>query len=242
MFKNWEMALYFLTGLWCMVIGITGWGEEMSNAVNFMARGRIPFYLVEAVLLTIVFIRSRKLLKEYDSDYFETTNKLLRGSEVCFVMIIIVTVFAVAGAIPTFIMTPQKVFFEGGAVGLFVLLLFTALIWAFYNATTTRYHKVIEKKAQTDNPPSEKLEDFFAFIHSPEEKQEQTELLTDTDEEMPDVSALLEEALSAEGELRHIPITDHVSEPAQLWECPICGSLNPANSPQCDFCGTDRKS
>lgn len=243
MFKNWEMVLYFLTGFWCMILGITGWGEEMSDPLNFMIRGRVQFHLVVMVLLTIVLVRSRKLLKKYDSNYFETTEKILRGSEICFVLVIIVTVFAVAGAIPTFILLPKKVFFEGGAAGLFWLMLFTAMTWALHNVTSNQINKVIKQREEEKYPLSEKLEDFFSFIHSMDEKQEELTAYTeDLPDEMPDASALLDEAFSDGDEVQHIPIIDHVSVPAELWECPICGSLNSNHSEQCDFCGSDRES
>lgn len=237
MFKNWELALYFLTAFFCMVMGINGgMADEMSDASWFVSR-RIMFYIPVAVLLTIVFIRCGKLLKKYDSDYFERTEKLLHAAETCFVLVIVVTVFAVVGAIPTFIMLPKKVFFEGSAAGLFALLGLTGVTWAFHYVTSNQYHKVIKQREETEHPLGEKTEDFYAFIHGLDEKHEE-----DADPvEMPDVSSLLDESVPDEDEFnRHLQIItlmSHVSDPAELWECPLCGSLNSADSEQCDFCG-----
>lgn len=236
MFKNWEMVLYFLTGFFCMVLGIASINApELDNPVSFVARRNI-FYIVELGLLGIVYVRCIKLLDKYDSDYFERTEKLFHAAEVCFVLVAIVTVFAVVEAVPTIIFLPRTAL-SGGIAGTLVLLAFTALTWVIFSITSSKYHKVIKQKAESDHPPSVKLEDFYAFIHSADETEEPPDV------EMPDASSLLEETVPSEEEfqrhMQQIANQNQTSEPKPLKECPFCGALNLNDSEQCSICGAE---
>lgn len=103
---------------------------------------------------------------------------------------------------------------------------------------------VKKQREEIKRPLGEKPEEFFSFIHSPDEKQEETKWEyqpNDTSDEMPDAIVLLDETIpddeTFQRHLQQISLINHNSEPAQLWECPYCGSLNPAGSESCDFCG-----
>lgn len=238
MTKNLEYILYGLTLIYCFTIACTGMGD--TSHIELYIGQRALFYIVEIVLLLIAMKRCRKLYSNYDYDYFKKTEKILAAADCCFVMIAIVMVFSIAEMIVIFVFLPKRVFEFGAANGLLVLMLISGFVFLFYTFVAKRFQIIKKKKEEMRHPLGKKTEDFYAFIHSADEKQEK-EWVELHDEDMPDASFLLDEIVPTEKESdRHsqkIAIQKPLPEPIQLWECPCCGSLNPIDCRKCDFCG-----
>ena len=237
--KGLEYALYGITVVYSFIIAGTGMGDT-GTYVDLYLIQRGGFYLGEVVLLIIGWIRCSRLYTNFDYDYFGKTEKIFDAAETCFVLIAIVTVMSIAGMVPIFVFLPKNVFEHGAANGLILSLLIVGLIFVFYLFVMQRFDMVKRKKEEIKRPLGEKTEDFFAFIHSADEKQKKT-APDDTPEDMPDVTDLLDEAVPGEEEfqrhLQQIALLNHNADPVRLWECPFCGSLNPDGSGRCEFCG-----
>lgn len=231
-----EYTLYGLTILYGFLIAGTGMGDT-SNVGYYLAQ-RGGFYIAEAVFLVIDMIRCSRLYSKYDYNYFKVTEKLFVAADCCFMMIVIITVFSIAGMIPIFVFLPQNVFEKGAANGLFVSLLIVALIFVLHLIAGKRFDLVRRKVGEINHPLSQRTEDFYAFIHFPDRKEKPVNY------EMP--AALLDDFIpSPEDFQQHMrKISDlkppQSPQPEQLWECPYCGSTNPIHSEQCDFCGANR--
>ena len=225
MLKQWEIPLYGLTAFFCVFV------DDL--------RILLAIVIVDAALLFIVWVRCRKLLKEFDSDRYFSTKKLLDAAETCFVMTVIFAVFSLVRMGYYMIFQPESFFAGGLWLGYLVQILPSVGLLVFFHLTGARLLQVQRQKSYIDHPPSEKLEDFYAFIHSADKEEDKPAA------EMPDASDMLDELIPDEEEfnrhLRQIAAANPPQEPKQLWECPLCGSMNPADSGQCDFCGTDRE-
>ena len=241
MFKNWEMVLYFVTAFFCVFV---------DDLRFFMA-----IVLADALLLLITRLMCGRLLKSFDMERYVSTKKLLNAAETCFVMTAIFAGFSLIRMAFYMIFTPKE-FFSGTLwLGYLVQILPALGLWIFCHRTRGVLVEVEKKKSYIDSPPSEKLEDFYAFSNIPqkeedeekEEEKEETEKKEEEPacEEIPAVSLLSDDTIPDEEEfhrrIQHISLINHVSEPAQLRECPLCGSLNSAESEQCDFCGAEIK-
>lgn len=230
MLKKLEPVLYVLTVMYCFVISGSGMGDT-SDVISFIAQ-RALFYVIEGGLLVMAAIRCGRLFSRFDNDSFKAAEKIFEAADCCFVMIAIVTVFAVVQTVPIFIFLPARIL-GGAANGMFLLLALTALMFVFYTIITKRFDLLRKKKGEIEHPLSEKTEDFFAFIHSADEK-EQSVCEDMLDEMVPDEEDFLRH-------IRQISATNPTPGQKQLWECPFCGSQNPADSRQCSFCGADNK-
>ena len=234
--KSLEYALYGLTIAYSFVIAGTSMGDT-SYVAGYLIQ-RIGFYFAEVVFLLIGLIRCNRLFSKYDYEYFQKTEAIFEAAECCFVTIAIITVISVAAMVPIFIFLPKNVFEHGAANGLLVSLLIVGLVFLFYLLVMKRFDMVKKKRGEIKNPLGEKPEDFFAFIHSPDEKDKEP-----TDEEMPDASELLDDFVPDEEDFRRhlqrISAANPSPQPQQLWECPFCGSLNTPDSRSCSFCGAD---
>lgn len=228
-----EYVLYGFTVIFCF-IQASGY---YAGDILWYIQARSVFYAAEVLLLVIVIIRCSNPLSKSDDDYFKTTGKVYHAAEVCFVMIAIVTVISVASLIPIFLFLPSYIFEYSYANGLFVLLLMTGATLGFYIFTGSIYDKVKKYRGEKRYPLSEKTEDFYAFIHSADEKEQPDR------EEMP--ASLLDEIVPGEEDfqrhLQQISALNTASEQKELWECPYCGSQNPADGEQCNFCGAAMK-
>lgn len=238
-----KRILYGLTLTYCFIIGCTGMGD--TSEVAFYLEQRSFFYVPEVILLIITLMRCKKLNSDFDYDYFNKTEKIFDAAECCFVMIVIVIAFSVAEIISIFVFLPKKVYNFGAANGFFALLLITVFVFLFYAFTAGKFRMAKKHKEEIRHPLGEKTEDFYAFIHQLDEKQEETELEELPDEDMPDASSLLDTMVPSKEEfdrhLKQISAANPLPEPKQLWECPCCGSLNPTDSKKCEFCGTERE-
>lgn len=229
MFNNWEMVLYFLTALFCVFV------DDL--------RILLAIVLADALMLLIVRLNCRNLLKSFDMERYVDTKKLLGAAETCFIMAAIFAAFSLVRMAFYMIFQP-KYFFSGTLwLGYLIQILPALGLWIFFHRTSGALVEVEKKKSYIDSPPSEKLDDFYAFSNIPqEEEEEEKEEEKETDSrEIPDVSLLFDDTVPDEKDfnrhMRQVSIINHVSEPAQLWECPFCGSLNTEGSEQCDFCG-----
>lgn len=234
--KALEYILYGLTAAYSFALAGFN-GGNTGDVASYLVQ-RAVFYLIESVLLFIAMIRCGRLYSEYDDDYFMSTERIFAAADCCFVMIAIVTVFSVAGMLPIFVFLPERVFKGGAAKGLFVSLLVTGAIAAFYIIVTKKFEAVKKRRGEIKNPQLESLEEFYSFSNLPDEKEERP-----PEAEMPDAAALLDEAIPDEEEfaphLQHISLINNSDMPNQLWECPFCGYLNPSDSEKCDFCGAE---
>lgn len=236
MFKNWELVLYFLTAFFCVFV------DDL--------RILLAIVLADALMLLIVRLNCSNLLKSFDMERYVNTKKLLGAAEICFIMAAIFAGFSLVRMAFYMIFQPKS-FFSGTLwLGYLVQILPALGLWIFFHRTSGALVEVEKKKSFIDRPPSEKLDDFYAFSNIPqkgenEEKEETEEKETDS-REIPEVSLLFDDTVPDEEEfqqhLQKISLTNHISEPVQLWECPFCGSLNTEGSEQCEFCGTDHKS
>lgn len=236
MSKRAKTILYALAVIFCFAQSAGGYN---SGDVRWYVQVRIPVYAAEILLLFIVVIRCSKLRSKPDDEYFKVTEKVYRIAEDFMVLVGIVAGFSVISLIPIFVFLPKLVFEQGYANGLFVLLLITGATFAFYGFTGSMFDKVKKQRDEMRHPLSESTEDFYAFIHSADEKED-TETEPDS-EEMPDASKMLGELVPDEEDfqrhMQHISIANPPPEPKQLWECQYCGSLNSAENEQCEFCG-----
>ena len=239
MFKNWEITLYFLTAFFCVFV---------DDLLILLA-----IVLADVLMLLIVRLMCRRLLKSFDMERYVNAKKLLNASEVCFVMAAIFAGFSLIRMAFYMIFLPES-FFSGSLwLGYLVQILPALGLWIFFHRTSGALNQVQRKKSFIDSPPSEKLEDFYAFSNVPgversedeDEDREESREKELSSGEIPDLSALIADTIPDEDEFRQhlqmISLMSHVSEPAALWECPACGSLNPAESEQCGFCGVDRE-
>ena len=231
--------MYALTIVYSFALAAGNYGYTNHVASYLAQRG--GFYLGEMILLVVGWIRCSRLYSNFDQEYFNGTEKIFAAADTLFVLIAIVTVISAAAMLPIFIFLPKRIFEDGAASGLIVELLIVALVFVFYLLVMQRFDMVKRKKEEMKHPLGEKTEDFFAFIHGMDEKQE--DMKKPTNDEIPDVSALLDETIPDEEEfqrhLQRISILSHNDDPVQLWECSFCGSLNPDGSRRCDFCGAD---
>ena len=237
MFKNWEMVLYFLTAFFCVFV------DDL--------RIILAVALVDALLLLITRLMCGRLLNSFDMERYVSTKKLLNAAEICLIMEAIFAGFSLIRMAFYMIFTPKE-FFSGTLwLGYLVQILPALGLWIFFHRTKGALVEVEKKKSFIDSPPSEKLDDFYAFSNIPERQEyeekekEENEEKEPACEEMPAVSLLLDDRIPDEEEfhrhMQQISLINHVSEPAQLLECPLCGSLNSAESLQCDFCGAELK-
>lgn len=223
MLKQWEIPLYGLTAVFCAFV------DDL--------RVLLAIVIVDAALLFIVSVRCGRLLKRFDNDRYFSTKKLLEAAETCFVMTVIFAVFSLVRMAYYMIFQPD-IFFAGGLwLGYLVRILPSVGLLVFFHLASARLLQVQRQKSFIDHPPSERLEDFYAFIHSADKKENKPTT------KMPDASDMLDELIPDAEEfnrhLRQIAAANPPQEPKQLRECPFCGSMNPADSSQCDFCGID---
>lgn len=242
MFKNWEIVLYFLTAFFCAFV------DDL--------RILLAIVIVDVLMLLIVRLWCGKLLISFDMDQYVSTKKLMNAAEVCLIMAAIFALFSLVRMAFYMIFMPAD-FFSGTLwLGYLIQILPTLGLWMLFHRTKGALVEVEKKKSYIDNPPSKKLEDFYAFSDVPgveraeDNEDEDKEKEENKEEEpavgeIPDLSSLIAETVPDEDEFRQhlqlISLMSRVSEPAELWECPGCGSLNPAESGQCGFCGIDRE-
>ena len=242
MIKNWEMVLYFLTAFFCI----------FADNIGVV----LGFGVVDAVLLCIALIQCRRLLRRFNNERYVAAKKLLSAAEICFTMTAIVAGISLVRMAFYMIFLPKSFF--SGTLWLDYLLqvLFALGLLLFFHYTKGSFIEVEKKKSLMDRPPSEKLEDFFAFINTPknEEDEEQTVFAEKEEkwkepvyeeQEPPDFSVILDDTIPDEEDfqahLQKITLARRISEPVELWECPLCGSLNPTDSLQCDICGANHE-
>lgn len=237
MFKNWEMVLYFVTAFFCAFV------DDL--------RILLAIVLADALMLLITRLMCGRLLRNFDMERYVNAKKLLGAAETCFVMTAIFAGFSLIRMAFYMIFTPKD-FFSGTLwLGYLVQILPALGLWIFCHRTRGALTEVEKKKSYIDSPPSEKLDDFYAFSNIPpkeedeEKEEEEDEKKEPACEEMPAVSLLADDTIPDEEEfhrhIQQISLINHVSEPAQLRECPFCGSLNSDESQQCDFCGAEIK-
>ena len=227
MFKNWEMAVYFLAAFFCVFV------DDL--------RLLLAIVLSDVLILLIVRISCRKLLENFDMDRYVRAKILLNAAETCFVLAAIFAGFSLVRMVFYMIFQP-KYFFSGTLwLGYLIQILPALGLWIFFHRTSGALVEVEKKKSYIDSPPSEKLDDFYAFSNIPQEEEEEEKEEENDSREIPDVSLLFDDTVPDEKDfnrhMRQVSIINHVSEPTQLWECPFCGSLNTEGSEQCDFCG-----
>lgn len=240
--KSLEYALYGITIVYSFVIAGTSMGTTVYVG-GYLAQ-RAGFYIAEVLLLLIGWIRCDRLNSKFDFDYFRRTEKIFEAAETVFVLIGIVTVISVVAMVPIFLFLPKNVFEHGAANGLLASLPVVGLIFALYLIVVNKFNMVVRQKEEAKRPLGETPEEFFAFSTGTEKKRK--EASDHTPVEMPDASEMLDDTIPDEEDfqrhLQMISLMSHVSEPAQLWECLYCGSLNSADSEQCDFCGAGHES
>ena len=234
--------LYGITAIfYFLMIGSDIYGGSVN--VGSFILNRCPLYIVEAVLLSILYIRSRKTPEQFNGVYFKNTVRFKQAADTCFMMIIIVTVFAVGELIPVIVYLSNDIF-HGAANGPLALLPITGVTSALHFFVARKFYRLEEQNELLKPPPPEE-DDFYAFIHSNDAQQEETAETEPSPEDMPDVTDLSDEAVP-DGEelqrhLRQIALLSRNCDPIQLWECPLCGSLNSDGSGRCEFCGADRE-
>ena len=233
-----RLILYSLTAIfYFLMIGNDIFGAQ-ANIGRFVL-DRCLLYIAEAVLLTILYIRSRKMPEQFDNEYFQQTVNFKKAADTCLVMIIIVTLFAFAEMVPVLLYKPNGIF-NVAAGGPLVVLLLTGVTSALYFFVIRQFFRLEEQNELLKPPPPER-KDIYAFIHSDDGIQEETAETELPYENMSDPASLPDETVPDEETfqryLRQISLLNRSHEPAQLWECPFCGSLNPADSESCNFCG-----
>ena len=242
MTKKAKTILYTFAVIFCFAQSAGGY---YSGDVRWYVEARSPFYFAEILLLVIVIIRCNKLLSKPDDEYFITTEKVYHIAEDFMALVGIVAGFSVVSMIPIFVFLPKRIFEDGYANGLFVLLLITGATFAFYCFAGSIFGKVKKQRDERMHPLSENLEDFYAFIHSTDEKKDEAAENMSEPEEMPDASQMLGELVPDEEDfqrhMRQISIANPAPETVQLWECSYCGSLNSAENEQCEFCGAEHE-
>ena len=237
-----RFILYSLTAIFYFIkVGDDIFGTQ-ANIGRFVL-DRCLFYVAEAVLLTILYIRSRKMPEQFDSEYFQQTVNFKKAADTCLVMIIIVALFAFAEMVPVIVYLPYDIF-NGAASGPLVVLLLTGVTSALYFFVIRKFFRLKEQNDLLKPTPPER-EDLYAFIHSNDGSQEKTAETEPAVEYMSDAASLIDETVPDDETfqrcLQQISLLNRSYEPAQLWECPFCGSLNPADSESCNFCGCKPK-
>ena len=237
-----RFILYSLTAIYCFFqIGTDIFGVYAD--VGRFILDRCLFYIAEAVLLPMLYVRSRKMPEQFDSGYFQKTVSFKKAVDTCLVMIIIVTLFAFAEMVPVLVYLPYDIF-NGAANGPLVVLLLTGVASVLYFFVIRKFFR-LEKQNELLKPSPPEREELYAFIHSDDGTQEETAETELPDEDMPDAASLVDETVPDEETfqqyLQQISLLNRSHESAQLWECPFCGSLNPADSESCNFCGCKPK-
>ena len=224
-------AIYYFLEIGSDILGVH------ANIGQFVLN-RCLFYIAEAVLLIILYIRCRKKPDRFNDEYFQKTADFKKAVDTCLVMIIIVTLLAFVEMVPVLVYLPYDIF-HGAANGPLAVLLLTAVTSALYFFVIRKFFRLEEQNELLAPLPEQ--DDFYAFIHSNDGAQAETAEKELPDEDMPDAASLLDEAVPDEEifqrHLHQISLLNRSYDPAQLWECPLCGSLNPADSEQCSFCG-----
>lgn len=209
-----RVILYIFTALfYFLTIGEDIYGGS-ANVGGFILN-RCLFYIAEAVLITVLYVRSRKTPEQFNSEYFQKTENVKKAADTCFMMIIIVTVFAVGELIPVVVYLSNDIF-HGSANGPLVLLLLTLATSAFYFLVIRKFYRLEEQNELLK--PTPKQVDFYAFIRSADDKREDDAELFD----------------------REKPVVSDETEAEQEWrKCSACGSENPTQLRQCVFCGRE---
>ena len=181
--------------------------------------------------------------EQFDSEYFQKTVNFKKAVDTCLVMIIIVTLFAFAEMVPVLVYLPYDIF-NGAANGPLAVLLLTGVTSVLYFFVIRKFFRLEEQNELLKPPPPER-KDIYAFIHSDDGSQEERAETELSGEDMPDAAFLIDETVPDEETfqqyLQRISLLNRSHEPAQLWGCPFCGSLNPADSESCNFCGCRSK-
>lgn len=228
--------LYSLTAaVYFLLLGADMFGVTAN--VGLMLLERCPFYIAEAVLLVISHARCRRVNKRFDKEYFKKTVSFVKAAETFFVMIIIITWLVLMELLWIFVYLREELY-RGAANGPIAVTLLTLAILLPYIIVKRAYRKA-EKKNELFGSEGETLEEFYSFIHGADGKRDRG-----PDLQMPDASSLLDDAVPVSWETKPHPIQAYDDdlppahdEPAQLWECPLCGSLNPISSEKCNLCG-----
>lgn len=227
---NWlrfiRVILYTFTAIfYFLTIGEDIYGGS-ANVGGFILN-RCLFYIAETVLLAILYVRSRKTPEQFDSEYSEKTVNIKKAVDTGFMMIIIVTLLALAEMIP--VISFPRYDISGDAVnGPLAVLLLTVVMTALYFFVMGKFRRTEEKNELLKPPPPVK-EEFYAFLPADDEKKEEAFDSEVDDELIPD----------EEDFRRNLQQISAAPQSEQLWECPFCGYLNLSDSRQCSFCGAE---
>ena len=192
-------VLYSLTGIiYFLQIGNDIYGTN-ANVGRFIL-DRCLFYIAEAVLLAILYVRSRKTPELYGGNYFTRTENFKKAADTGFIMIIIITLLALGELIPVIVYLSNDIF-NGAVNGPLSVLLLTAVTSALYFFVIRKFYR-LEEQNELLKPPPPEPDDFYAFIHSDDGKREETE--------------------AAEPEWNKCPRCGS-ENPSQLRQCVFCG-------------------
>ena len=170
--KGIRFVLYSFTAIfYFLMIGDDIYGGS-ANVGGFILN-RCLFYIAEAALLTVLYIRCRKKPEGFCDEYFQKTVSFKKAADTCLMMIIIVTVFAAAEMIP-FISYLSYDIFHGSVNGPLAVLLLTAAISVLHFLVVRKFFR-LEEQNELLKPPPPKQEDIYAFVRSADENREDKE-------------------------------------------------------------------